>query len=354
MFTKMIILEEAEMNSTIKRETELKEEEKDTMFLYVAVILMSFIIVVGCIGNLLVITVVKTTRKLQTASNIFVVNLSMCDLLYVTCVLPFNIYTYLQNGWFLSEHLCKFTGFLGYTLTGTTIITITLIAFNRYKLVHDIHSYKWTFQKKNMLFMIAFAWTVPVLLMIPPLTQVWGRFGYEHMLGICNLLLEYESQLFKLFLLIFRAGIPVVLITHFYIKIFRTTRSSHRRLEKISSTVRSLETSNHRKEMHLTKMMITIFLVFIVSYFPCTITGMIDWNHVLSRRFHMFCAISTYIGSAVNPLIYGLMNSQFRRAYRRLLCCCLKRKNHGSPASHVVIHRVYNLNDILLTKSNEL
>ncbi|KAK3610621.1 hypothetical protein CHS0354_009080 [Potamilus streckersoni] len=351
----MIILEEFEMNSTTKEDTEPKQEERDGLFLYVAVFLMSFIIVVGCIGNILVIIVVKTKRKLQTESNIFVVNLSMCDLLYVTCVLPFNIYTYLENGWFLSEHLCKFTGFLGYTLTGTTIITITLIAFNRYKLVHDIHSYKWTFQKKNMLLMIAIAWTVPVLLLIPPLTQVWGRFGYEHMLGICNLLLDHESQLFKLFLLVFRAGIPVVLITHYYVMIYRTTRSSHRRMEKISSRVGSLEASNHRKEMHLTKMMITIFLVFIVSYFPCTITGMIDWNHVISRRFHMFCAISTYIGSAVNPLIYGLMNSQFRKAYRRLLCCCVKRKNQGSSsATHVVIHRVYNVNDTLLVKSNEL
>lgn len=67
------------------------------------------------------------------------------------------------------------------------------------------------------------------------------------------------------------------------------------------------------QEMHLTKMMATIFLIFALSYFPCTVSTIIDWNTMLSKRFHMFCLITVYMGSAVNPLIYGLMNSQFRR-----------------------------------------
>ena len=72
-----------------------------------------------CAGNLLVILAVRTTRKLQIVSNAFVVNLSVCDLLFVTVILPFNIYTYLTDGWDLPEALCKLIGFLGYTLTGS-------------------------------------------------------------------------------------------------------------------------------------------------------------------------------------------------------------------------------------------
>ena len=73
--------------------------------------------------------------------------------------------------------------------------------------------------------------------------------------------------------------------------------------------------------MHLTKMMATIFIVFALSYFPCTISSIVDWNTVLSKRFHMFCLITVYMGSAVNPLIYGMMNSQFRLAYYTILLC---------------------------------
>jgi hypothetical protein len=48
---------------------------------------------------------------------------------------------------------------------------------------------------------------------------------------------------------------------------------------------------------------------------------MVDWNTILSKEFHMFCQISVYLGSAINPLVYGLMNSQFRQGYAQLLFC---------------------------------
>ena len=66
----------------------------------------------------MVILAVRMTRKLQIVSNAFVVNLSVCDLLFVTVILPFNIYTYLTDGWDMPYGLCKTLGFLGYTLTG--------------------------------------------------------------------------------------------------------------------------------------------------------------------------------------------------------------------------------------------
>jgi hypothetical protein len=69
----------------------------------------------------MVILAVRKIKKLQTVSNIFIVNLSVCDLLSVGCVLPFNMYTYIVDGWYIAIPLCKFVGFLGYTLTGKYI-----------------------------------------------------------------------------------------------------------------------------------------------------------------------------------------------------------------------------------------
>ena len=103
----------------------------------------------------------------------------------------------------------------------------------------------------------------------------------------------------------------------------------------------TMEKRIHKKEMRLTKMMVTIFVVFILSYFPCTITGIIDWNTILSKQFHMFCTISVYIGSALNPVIYGVMNTQFRNAYLRLLCC----KKYGQPNRKTKIQRANCIED---------
>ncbi|XP_076091405.1 G-protein coupled receptor moody-like [Mytilus galloprovincialis] len=286
-----------------------------------AVTLVGLVIAVGCTGNIMVILAIKKEKKLQTISNVFVMNLAVCDLLLLGCVLPFNIYTYISDGWYITSTLCKLVGFWGYTLTGTTIITLTLIAFNRYKLVLDIGAYKQLYTRRNIILMLMVAWLVPALCLTPALVGIWGQFGYVPMMVTCNLLLDHRSQLFKIFLLVVRAVLPCFLIVYYYARIYHATRKSHQRIGGIGRIPSSLDVHNHAKEMHMTRMMLIIFLVFSLSYFPCTVTGMIDWNIVLSKQYHMFCQISIYLGSAANPLVYGLMNSQFRKAYRELVCC---------------------------------
>ena len=222
-----------------------------------------------------------------------------------------------------------------FSFAGTTIITITLIAYNRYKLVLDPGAYTELYTKRNIFIMLLVAWLVPVACLTPAIIGIWGTFGYVPMLVTCNLLLDHHSQLFKIFLMVVRAGLPCGLIVYFYARIYVATTTSHRRLHRNNRTFSAFELSKHRnsrtfsafelskhkQEMHMTRMMLIIFLVFIISYFPCTITGLIDWSMILSKHFHMFCQISIYLGSAINPLVYGLMNSQFRQAYTEFICC---------------------------------
>ena len=69
-------------------------------------------------GNTLLVLAVCLVQTMRDVTNLFVVNLSVCDLLFVTAVLPFNIYTYITQDWSLDDWLCQAIGFLGYALTG--------------------------------------------------------------------------------------------------------------------------------------------------------------------------------------------------------------------------------------------
>ena len=55
---------------------------------------------------------------------------------------------------------------------GTTIITITLIAWNRYKLVLDLANYRALFSARSIAGMLALAWLVPVLSLMPAVLEV--------------------------------------------------------------------------------------------------------------------------------------------------------------------------------------
>lgn len=209
--------------------------------------------------------------------------------------------------------------------TGTTILTITMIAYNRYKLVLDPSTYRNLYTKRNIIIMLVLAWIVPIILLSPALFRVWGNFGYVPELVTCNLTFDENSRLFRIFLLATRALMPCVVIMYLYAMIFRATHRSHQRLQCVNRSVfisyDARKHKNLKKEMRLTKMMMAIFIVFIISYFPCTISSIIDWKNTLSKNFHMYCVISVYIGSAVNPVIYGLMNKQFRNEYKNILTC---------------------------------
>ncbi|KAJ8301235.1 hypothetical protein KUTeg_020222 [Tegillarca granosa] len=216
--------------------------------------------------------------------------------------------------------LIVLTGF-----TGTTILTITMIAYNRYKLVLDPSTYRNLYIRRNIVIMLVLAWIIPLICLCPAIFQVWGNFGYVQELVTCNLTFDENSRLFRIFLLATRALMPCIVIIYLYSMIFRATHRSHQRLQCVNKkTFFSYEVRKHKnfkKEMRLTKMMMAIFIVFIISYFPCTISSIIDWNNTLSQNFHMYCVISVYIGSAVNPVVYGLMNKQFRKEYKKILTC---------------------------------
>lgn len=292
-----------------------------TFFIYLSISVISMIIVTGVTGNLLVFLAVKTSKKLQTISNVFVVNLSTVNLLFVVGVLPFHIYTNLNKQSGLNPTVCKIIGLADYTLTGTAILTITLIAYNRYRLVGDYHEYRKHFSPKRVGVMLAVIWLLPMLCLLPPLLEVWGKFGYVEQLSTCNL--HEDDKFFKDFLLVLRTTMPSLLIVYYYMCICRTSKASRSRLKKpvltIPSKRDSVNSQRVRNERHMTKMMLTIICVFVLSYFPCTITTLIDLHSPLPKLYHLICRLCIYFSSAINPVIYGLMNAQFNQAYRNLI-----------------------------------
>ena len=221
-------------------------------------------------------------------------------------------------------------------------MNITLIAYNRYYLITRPPSdYTRTFRPTNLVFMVLATWILPALILLPALLQYWGRFAYVPIMSTCNLVLDHQSQSFKLFLLIVRAIIPSCLVVYCYVYINYLTRRSHQRMQSMTRLSMTLQHHLHKKELHLTRVMCSLFIVFALSYFPCAVTGIMDWNHALSKTFHMYCQMSVYIGSTLNPVIYGLLNSRFRQACQKIL-----RGDVGCRFTHSEQHKYCEVNTI--------
>lgn len=75
-----------------------------------------------------------------------------------------------------------------------------------------------------------------------------------------------------------------------------------------------------RNEWRITKMVLAIFLSFVFCYLPITLTKVAD-KDVRYPAFHIFGYIMLYLSSCINPIIYVIMNKQYRQAYKTVIMC---------------------------------
>lgn len=74
------------------------------------------------------------------------------------------------------------------------------------------------------------------------------------------------------------------------------------------------------KDRRLLKMILVIFVWFVVCYLPITVSKI--WKSANDVHvFNIMGYLLIYLTTCINPLIYVLMSSEYRRAYWNLLRC---------------------------------
>lgn len=69
----------------------------------------------------------------------------------------------------------------------------------------------------------------------------------------------------------------------------------------------------------VTRMCFTVFICFVLCFFPFIMLNIADKNNRAPQVLHMFSANLTWLNSCINPVLYAIMNRQFRQAYHVLL-----------------------------------
>ncbi|KAF4526979.1 hypothetical protein B566_EDAN001526 [Ephemera danica] len=73
------------------------------------------------------------------------------------------------------------------------------------------------------------------------------------------------------------------------------------------------------KDKKLLKMILVIFVCFLVCYLPITLTK--TFKAVELRNLNILSYILIYLTTCTNPIIYVVMSSEYRQAYKNLLMC---------------------------------
>ncbi|EDO42339.1 predicted protein, partial [Nematostella vectensis] len=285
--------------------------------LYTEAIFLSFICLISLTGNLSLFIIVLRNRNLRTRSNWFTLNLAFADVLVSSVNMPVTIATILAEKWLLGTTACSISAFLTILSFIASVMSLALIAVNRFFFIVRWRSYSSLFKRSRVVIYISIDWGISLLLSSPPLLG-WARFDYIPGKSYCFVF--WPSDVLFMYFMIFVCFCgPLVTMAVCYTKILLFTREHKRKvMAEVTGAVSPEETK-------ITNTLLIVLAVFLLSWSPFAITMFLDvyYDKPLPRAIDMGSLLLGYLNSLCNPIIYAVRNRKFRTAYIKLYSACL-------------------------------
>ncbi|XP_004040773.1 melatonin receptor type 1A [Gorilla gorilla gorilla] len=308
-----------------------------------------FTIVVDILGNLLVILSVYRNKKLRNAGNIFVVSLAVADLVVAIYPYPLVLMSIFNNGWNLGYLHCQVSGFLmGLSVIGS-IFNITGIAINRYCYICHSLKYDKLYSSKNSLCYVLLIWLLTLAAVLPNLRA--GTLQYDPRIYSCTFA-QSVSSAYTIAVVVFHFLVPMIIVIFCYLRIWILVLQVRQRVKPDRKP--KLKPQDFRNFVT----MFVVFVLFAICWAPLNFIGLAvasdpasmvpripEWLFVAS--YYM-----AYFNSCLNAIIYGLLNQNFRKEYRRIIVSLCTARMFFVDSSNDVADRVKCKPSPLMTNNN--
>ncbi|TRY75862.1 hypothetical protein TCAL_00618 [Tigriopus californicus] len=204
----------------------------------------------------------------------------------------------------------------------------------RYVLISCHANYSRIYSRFNIFLMIVFVWGFSFGIMIPPLVEIWGTMGLNEKTFSCTIL-KKDGTSPKKFLMLFGFMMPCIVITCCYSAIFCKVRQSRKNVQQHlnggtgpssnNTQIRnqyhtnSVQSAQRREDIRLTKMMLTIFLCFVVCFLPLMLVNVVD-EGIRYPFLHIPASVLAWASAVINPFIYAFKNRQYQQAFAKRAC----------------------------------
>ncbi|EDO31866.1 predicted protein [Nematostella vectensis] len=273
------------------------------------------------LGNCMVCRAVFRNPRLRTVTNYSVLLLAFSDLAMGILVMPLLLIVSLTGEMPFPNTVCQMEGYVATSLVYTSVLTVTFMAVNRYFKIVKTSQYRVIFTRKKTLCMliviVVVAWSGPMN------TLAQGQtFEYHPGKMLCMYSYRQMSKLQFILLVIFYFSIPYCVTIYCYVSIFRSVRQHNAVLNQGADS--HLHIAVNRKEVSVAKTLFAIFMVFTLGLMQLAVIDCLEvfWGEYSRyRQTYVMYTVMCAMASAINPVIYGLMNKTFRREYKRTIYC---------------------------------
>ncbi|XP_075200110.1 olfactory receptor 1496-like [Anomaloglossus baeobatrachus] len=282
-----------------------------------------FFVVYGLIicGNLLIITLVSTSKNLHTPMYFFISQLSIGDILLPTDIVPNLLHILLNNGGTITFTGCIVQLYVFCASEDFECLLLAVMSFDRYVAICNPLHYTSIMTVEHCVILASMCWVFGFsIVLIHNLTTANLNFCGPNVIDhlFCDLvpLLELAcSDTFIVELELILLSIPVIIVpttiiilsyTYIVVSILQIPSSTGR--QKAFSTCSS----------HLIVVSIFFWTIFCVYVFPSQ-GRTLTMSKILSMLYTVFTPL-------VNPIIYTLRNEDIKKSIRNTICKLATRK----------------------------
>ncbi|ESO98339.1 hypothetical protein LOTGIDRAFT_65232, partial [Lottia gigantea] len=297
----------------------------------ILILAYSILCVVSIFGNTLVCYVICKNKRLHTATNYFIANLAISDLL-VTCVnVPFNIARNILDDWPFGIVLCQLVNFSLMTSVYVSTYTLTAIALDRHRVV--LKPFTTRMSKTAAAVILIAIWVVAVTLSLP-----YGIFNtvkevkfFVSSAQRCSSEFPEPKIFFEKYLTLATICLQYVLpLTLIGIAYGRIVRKLWARTH-VGAVTHTQQISQAKAKKKSIKLLITVVIVFALCWLPLNLYHLLTDLHpdpaVFPYNSNAFfiCHWVAISSTCFNPFIYCWLNEIFREELLAKLRWCLKR-----------------------------
>ena len=322
---------------------------------------LCIICLTALIGNVSLYIIVYKNKDLRTITNLYILNLAAADIMVSVLSIPFTVVTVITGRWLFGDTACVALGFFTILSFITSVMSLGMIAINRYFYIVKWNTYKNTFSKKKGLLYAAAVWAVSISLASPPL---FGWAEYRFIPGKSYCFVYWPSNVYFMYFMITVCFLgPLSVMAFSYYNILTFTKNLKRRIAlsrnnltpppqtqqpsgeteirnrndpdseldqdmaerpqinrggpelNLESRLRNFQVTP--EETKMTNTFLLVVALFVICWAPFAIIMFFDvyYPRPLPRAVDIASLLLGYLNSMCNPILYGLRNSAFKQGF---------------------------------------
>ncbi|XP_048855139.1 KISS1 receptor b [Brienomyrus brachyistius] len=282
----------------------------------------ALIMLLGLLGNSLVIYVVTKHQQMKTVTNFYIANLATTDIIFLVCCVPFTATLYPLPSWVFGDFMCRLVNYIQQVTVQATCITLSAMSVDRcYVTVYPLQSLRHRTPRMATavslgIWMGSFVLSVPVAMYQKLDVGYW--FGPQtYCTESFPSVLHQQAFILYTFLAVYL--LPLLTICFCYA--FMLKRMGQPVVEPTDNNYQLAERSEAVRAK-ISKMVVVIVVLFTVCWGPIQFFILYQAFYPNFRKSYALYKIKiwahcmSYANSSVNPIVYAFMGANFRKSFK--------------------------------------